>query len=98
MEAAESPQRIPPLSPSPGKDDESAMHPSSPMSFPAMCEGWRGRSGGGGPNQTKIQKPKPKIKQKRMKHALLNATNANSAAPKKSDIQKHLPPSHSSFK
>jgi hypothetical protein len=34
------------------------MHPSAPMPFPAMCEGWRGRSGGGGPNQTKKQKTK----------------------------------------
>jgi hypothetical protein len=50
------------------------------MSLPAMCEGWRGRSGGGGPNQTKKPKTKNKIKQKRMKHALLNTTNANSAA------------------
>jgi hypothetical protein len=76
------------------KDDESAMHPSSPMSFPAMCEGWRGRSGGGGRNQAKKPKTKPKIKQNRMKHALLNAKKANSAAQidattTTSCIQKH---------
>jgi hypothetical protein len=44
------------------------------------------------------QKNKTKIKQKRMKHALLNATNANSAAPKKSDIQKHLLRRFNSYK
>ena len=32
------------------------MHPSSPMPLSAMCEGLRGRSGGGGPNQTKNKK------------------------------------------
>ena len=37
------------------KDDESAMQPSAPMSFTATCEGWRVRSGGGGPNQTKTK-------------------------------------------
>jgi hypothetical protein len=66
------------------------------MLLPAMCERWRGRSGGGGPNQTKEPKyQKPNIKQKRMKHALLNATNANSAAESNATtttrcIQKHL--------
>jgi hypothetical protein len=85
------------------KDDESAMHPSAPNSLAAMCDGWRGRSGGGGPNQTKNQKPKPNIKQKRMKHALLNATNANSAAQSNATtttrrIQKHLLLRSSAFK
>jgi hypothetical protein len=108
------------------------MHPSAPMPFSAMCEGWRGRSGGGGPNQTKkqkqnqtkahetrpaqckqrklsspkksdIQKHKSKTKQKRMKHALLNAKNANSAAQSNATItarciRKHLPLRFSSFK
>jgi hypothetical protein len=35
------------------------MHPSAPMRLPAMCEGWRGRSGSGGPNQTKKTNQKP---------------------------------------
>jgi hypothetical protein len=52
-------------------------------------------------------KPKTKIKtktkQKHMKHALLNATNATSAAESNSTtttrcIQKHLPPRISTFK
>jgi hypothetical protein len=55
------------------------------------------------PKKSDIQKHKSKTKQKRMKHALLNATNANSAAQSNATtttrcIQKHLPPSHSSFK
>ncbi len=51
------------------------MQPWSSMRLAAMCEVWRERRGGGGPNQTKI-----KIKQKLMKHSLLNTTNATSAA------------------
>jgi hypothetical protein len=68
------------------------MQPSSPMALSAMCEGWRGRSGGGGPNQARNQKPKTKIKQKRMKHALLNATNANLSSRKQCNHNNTLYP------
>ena len=52
------------------------MQPSEPMLFPATCEGWRVRSGGGGPNQPKTKNQK---KQQRMNHSLLSKTNTNSA-------------------
>ena len=55
MEEAKTPQRISPLSPPSGKDEESAVQPSSPMPLTAMCETWRARSGGGGPNQSNKQ-------------------------------------------
>ena len=52
------------------------MQPLGPMRLSATCEGWRVRSGGGGPNQTKNQNQK---KQQCMNHSLLSTTNTNSA-------------------
>jgi hypothetical protein len=55
------------------------MHPSSPILLTAMCEGWRGRSGDGGPNQTKNQKPK--IKTEKAKHQNQNQTKPHETRP-----------------